>query len=284
VIQGPQTAFVVGPGEQSGGGEEIWTDDYGRVLVRFHWERPRAGEPQPPAPPNDEVSCFVRVASAWAGKRWGLQFTPRVGMEVVVEFLEGDPDRPLVTGAVYNAVNRPPYPNTLKTRSGLRTHSTGGGTDPSNELRFEDKKGAEELFVFAARDQRVKVQADRHLTVGGAESVTVSGTRTTIVEKKDKLTLSDEQELTVTKRAVQTFAHGLEVNVTGADQVTYVALNRIEQVMKTLSLESPERICLSVGASTIVMTPTEIAFAAERITINGQMGVAVSGAAIKLNG
>ena len=283
VIQGPQTAFVVTPRDQSSEGEEIWTDDHGRILVRFHWERARADVPPQRARPADEASCFVRVASAWAGKRWGLQFTPRVGMEVVVEFLDGDPDRPLVTGAVYNAVNRPPYPNTAKTQSGLRTHSTPGGTDQGNELRFEDKKGAEELFVFAARDQRVTVQADRHLTVGGAASVTVSGTRTTTVEKKDKLTLSDEQELTVAKRAVHTFAHGLELNVTGADQVTYVEMNRTEQVMKTLSLESPQRICLSVGASTIVMTPTEIAFAAERITINGQAGVIVSGAAIKLN-
>ena len=288
VVQGPQTAFVVGPGDQSGEGEEIWTDDHGRILVRFHWERPRAQEPHPHARvidgvSCDEVSCFVRVATAWAGKRWGLQFTPRVGMEVVVEFLDGDPDRPLVTGAVYNALNKPPYPNNLKTQSGLRTHSTRGGTDPGNELRFEDKRGAEELFVFAARDQRVQVQADRHLTVGGAEFVSVSGPRTTTVGKKDKLTLSDEQELTVAKRAVHAFAHGLEVNVTGADQVTYVEMNRTEQVMKTLSLESPQRICLTVGASTIVMTPTEIAFAAERITINGQAGVIVSGAAIKLN-
>src|SRR5690606_6858365 len=127
-VRGPQTAIVVGPA-----GEEIHTDDFGRVRVQFHWDR--VGRK------DQKSSCWVRVAQSWAGKQWGTSFIPRVGMEVVVGFLEGDPDRPLVIGAVYNADNMPPYGPDSKTQSGIKTRSSrGGGSADFNELRFEDKK------------------------------------------------------------------------------------------------------------------------------------------------
>ena len=180
VVQGPQTAIVVGKA-----GEEIWTDQYGRIKVQFHWDR--LGQ-------EDEASsCWVRVAQGWAGKRWGSLFIPRIGQEVVVSFLEGDPDRPLVTGSVYNAEQMPPYPlPSQATRSAIRSNaSIGGGA--YNELRFEDKQGAEQLYLHAGRDleQRVRQDAlawmgrDRHLKVvrdsytrvGGDSHVTVDGDR-----------------------------------------------------------------------------------------------------------
>nr|MDT0525948.1 type VI secretion system tip protein TssI/VgrG [Streptomyces sp. DSM 41633] len=130
-------------------GEEIWTDKYGRIKVQFHWDREGQRD--------ENSSCWVRVAQGWAGKRWGSLYTPRIGQEVVVSFLEGDPDQPLVTGSVYNADTMPPC--TLPehaTRSTIKSHSSKGGGG-YNELRFDDKKGAEQVFLHAQKnlDQRV---------------------------------------------------------------------------------------------------------------------------------
>jgi type VI secretion system secreted protein VgrG len=147
VVQGPQTAIVVGKA-----GEEIWTDKYGRIKVQFHWDRV-GGE-------DEMSSCWVRVAQGWAGKRWGAMFLPRIGQEVIVSFLEGDPDRPLVTGSVYNADNMPPYPLPAQaTRSTIKSNSSIGGGG-YNELRFEDKKGSEQFYVHAERDLEQRVRRD----------------------------------------------------------------------------------------------------------------------------
>ncbi len=126
---------VVGPGK-----EELHTDEHGRVKVQFHWDRQGRKD--------DHSSCWMRVMQPVAGPGWGTMFLPRVGHEVVVMFLEGDPDRPLVMGSVYNGANVPPYPLPQnKTRSTIRTKSFGG--DGHNEIRFDDAQGAEELYVHA---------------------------------------------------------------------------------------------------------------------------------------
>jgi type VI secretion system secreted protein VgrG len=140
-VQGCQTAYVTGPS-----GEEIYTDKYGRVKVQFHWDREGTND--------DKSSCWVRVASFWAGKQWGAIHLPRIGQEVIVDFLEGDPDRPIVVGSVYNAENMPPYslPDN-KTQSTLKSRSSkAGGADNFNEIRFEDKKGDEEVYFQAEKD------------------------------------------------------------------------------------------------------------------------------------
>ncbi len=160
VIRGSQTAFVVGPG-----GEEIFTDKYGRVKVQFNWDR----EGQV----SETSSCWVRVAQTWAGNRWGAMFIPRIGMEVVVHFIEGDPDQPIITGCVYNPQTMPPY--TLpdeKTKSTIKSNSSKGGGG-FNEFRIEDKKGSEQIFIHAEKDQDIRVKNDtkelivhdRHLIV-----------------------------------------------------------------------------------------------------------------------
>jgi type VI secretion system secreted protein VgrG len=168
VVQGTQTAIVVGPK-----GEEVFTDKYGRVKVQFHWDRQGKYDA--------DSSCWVRVAQAWAGKRWGASFWPRVGQEVVVAFQEGDPDQPIIVGSVYNADQMPPYlgkgpdskhPSDNKL-TGVKSNTTKGGQG-FNEWRFDDTKGKEQIFVHAERDldQRVKhdsrerVLHDRHLIVG----------------------------------------------------------------------------------------------------------------------
>lgn len=186
IVHGSQTAFVVGPA-----GEEIYTDKNGRVKVQFNWDR--EGEA------NSNSSCWVRVSQAWAGNGWGAMFVPRIGMEVIVHFLEGDPDQPIITGCVYNAGTKPPY--TLpdeKTKSTIKTNSSKGGSG-FNEIRFEDKKGSEQIFVHGEKnidlrikndslehithdrhliiknDQYEKVEKDKHLQVGGDENVKVDG-------------------------------------------------------------------------------------------------------------
>jgi type VI secretion system secreted protein VgrG len=156
VIVGTQTAIVVGPKD-----EEVFTDKYGRVKVQFHWDR--QGK-------NDlGSSCWVRVTQFWAGKRWGAHFWPRVGQEVVVAFLEGDPDQPIIVGSVYNAENLPPYELPRhKTQSGIKSRSARQGTAENyNEIRFEDQKGAEELRVHAERNLAVIAEANESRSIGG---------------------------------------------------------------------------------------------------------------------
>src|SRR5215831_2867011 len=154
-IQGSQTASVVGPA-----GEEIFTDKYGRVKVQFHWDRESQA--------NEKSSCWIRVAQTWAGKRWGTMFLPRIGQEVVVDFLEGDPDQPIIIGSVYNAEQMPPYPlPEHKTRSTIKSRSSKGeGVQGFNEIRFEDKKGQEQFFIHAERNQDIRIKKDRFETVG----------------------------------------------------------------------------------------------------------------------
>ncbi|MGE0119194.1 MAG: type VI secretion system tip protein TssI/VgrG [Dongiaceae bacterium] len=172
LVYGLQTAVVTGPA-----GEDIHTDDdgYGRVRVHFHWER------------EGKDSMWARVAQSWAGKKWGTQFLPRVGMEVVVDFLEGDPDRPLIVGCVYNADNMPPYPLPgNKTQSGWKTRSTtGGGESDFNELRFEDKKGSEEVYFHAQKDFKRKVEHDDTLEVDNDQTRTITNNRTTTIDRGD---------------------------------------------------------------------------------------------------
>jgi type VI secretion system secreted protein VgrG len=187
VIYGTQTAVVVGPS-----GEEIFTDKYGRVKVQFNWDRQ--------GKVDSNSSCWIRVAQSWASKRWGMMFIPRIGMECVVHFIEGDPDQPIITGCVYNAEMMPPY--TLpdeKTKMTIKSNSSKGGAG-FNELRFEDKKGEEQIFIHAEKNQDIrvkndvmetikhdrhlivendqyeKVKKDKHLQVGGDQNEKVDGT------------------------------------------------------------------------------------------------------------
>ena len=170
-MRGPQTARVV-----TSGTEDLTTDEFGRIRIKFHWDR---------FAKNDETaSAWVRVAQMWAGAGWGAQFIPRVNMEVVVTFLEGDPDHPLVTGCVYNGDNAPPY--AANTQSGVKSRSTKGGTpDNFNELRFEDKKGEEELHVQAEKDMSTLVKNDQSTSIGHD--------RTTNIKRNDTLDITGDQ-------------------------------------------------------------------------------------------
>jgi type VI secretion system secreted protein VgrG len=160
VVQGPQTAVVVGKS-----GEEIWVDKYGRVKVQFHWDREGKWD--------ENSSCWVRVAQNWAGKRWGAIFIPRIGQEVIIDFLEGDPDQPIITGRVYNAEEMPPY--TLpdeQTKSTIKTNSSKGGSG-FNEIRFEDKKGSEQIFIHGEKDVDIRIKNDEKEWIGNDRHVIV---------------------------------------------------------------------------------------------------------------
>ena len=215
-IAGLQTAVVSG----SDTAEDISVDKYGRIQVTFHWNKPDKE--------NFHISCPVRVASSWAGKNWGAVNIPRVGQEVVVSFLEGDPDRPLVIGSVYNADNMPPYalPDN-KTQSGIKSRShQGGGADDFNELRFEDKKGSEDFFMHAQKDMHVEVENDRVVAVDNDEKMTikndqtedVKGKRTTTVGKDDKLDVTGNGTTTIGQKFKLSAGTEIEL-VTGAASI-----------------------------------------------------------------
>ena len=156
-VHGPQTAKVVGKA-----GEEIWTDQYGRVKVQFHWDRDGKSD--------ENSSCWVRVSHPWAGKNWGSISMPRIGQEVIVDFLEGDPDQPIITGRVYNNASMPPYklPDNA-TMTTLKSNSSKGGGG-FNEIRFEDKKSQEQIFIHGEKNQDIRIKHDVYEWVGNDTS------------------------------------------------------------------------------------------------------------------
>jgi type VI secretion system secreted protein VgrG len=180
LMQGPQTAIVVGKS-----GEEIWTDEYGRVKCQFPWDRYGKSD--------ENSSCWIRVSQSWAGKKWGAMNIPRIGQEVIVDFLEGDPDQPIITGRVYNGINMPPYALPDKaTMSTLKSNSSKGG-DGFNEIRLEDKKDEEQLFIHAQRNEDIRVKKDamewigeeRHLIVKKKQFEQVEGEKHQIIKSGD---------------------------------------------------------------------------------------------------
>ncbi len=179
-VEGTQTALVVGPS-----GQEIFTDKYSRVKVQFYWDRLGTDDAN--------SSCWVRVGTLWAGAQWGMIHIPRVGHEVIVAFLEGDPDQPIIVGSVYNANNMPPYTLPANaTQSGLKTRSSIKGTaDNFNELRFEDKKGSELIFFHAEKDHQRDVENDDTITIGHDQTIVVKNNRTeTVQEGNESITIA----------------------------------------------------------------------------------------------
>lgn len=204
VIQGPQTAKVVGPS-----GEEIYCDSFGRVKVLFHWDRDNTGD--------ENASCFVRVSQAWAGLGYGGMIIPRIGQEVIVEFLEGDPDRPIITGRVYNDAQTVPYalPGE-KTKSTLKSKSSPNA-DGFNEIRFEDKAGSEEFFMHAQKDMNIIVLNDQTSTIKKNRTVTVEEVDDTLTVKAGKRTVKIKADHTVTVESGNQV-----INVDTGDQTTNV--------------------------------------------------------------
>ncbi|MCX7514336.1 type VI secretion system tip protein TssI/VgrG [Frateuria sp. STR12] len=252
VVMGLQTAVVTG----SETDEDIAIDDHGRVQVTFHWNRPDK--------PGARSSCPVRVASTWAGKGWGAVSLPRVGQEVVVSFLEGDPDRPLIIGSVYNGDNTPPYGlQATKTQSGVKSRSLLGGAADFNELRFEDKKGQEDFFIHAQKDMHEEVENDHVVTIDHDETVTVK----------------HDQTLTVENDQTGTIKHDRKVTVQNDDKLD-VTNNGTTGIGKKFKLSAGTEIELVTGASSIVLKSSgDIEIKGVNIKITGSVSVKVEGQA-----
>ncbi len=259
MVRGVQTAVVVGPS-----GEEIYTDKYGRIKVQFHWDRE--------GKKDENSSCWIRFSTAWAGKNWGMISIPRIGQEVVVDFLEGHPDRPLVTGSVYNAEQMPPYtlPGSA-TQSGLKSRSSkGGGSDNFNEIRFEDKKGSEDFYMQAEKDMNVLVKNDRNITIrDGNDTLTVkAGDKSISVEKGGQTTNIKKDNKTVVDANIDTLSKG----------------NSKHEAKGNFDIKGGKNITIDAGMNMTIKAGTQITIQAGsgKIVLNAA-GVTITGTLVKIN-
>lgn len=300
VMPGPQTAVVVGPE-----GEEIYMDELGRIKVQFHWDREGQRD--------ENSSCFLRVAQSWAGNQWGASFIPRIGHEVVVDFLDGDPDRPLVVGSVYNGKNKPVYSS--KTQSGIKTRSTkNAGPDNYNELRFEDKKDAEQILLHAERDYDVEVEHNQTLTVDNDRTKTVRNDERSLIENDRDKTVSNNQsetigknksisvgedhsedigankQLSVGKDHTESIGQNMTLSIKG-NLVESVDENYRETVKKNydlkakmIHLQADDEIVLQTGGASIQLKSNgDITISGKNINIKGSGNVVTKGSKVTSN-
>jgi type VI secretion system secreted protein VgrG len=281
-VQGPQTAVVVGKNSDSdsadddsagGDGEEIWVDKYGRVMVRFPWDR------------NADCSCWVRVSQDWAGQGWGMINIPRVGHEVIVSFLEGDPDRPIITGRVYNANQTLPY--TLPdhgTRTTFKTHSsTGGGDENYNELRFEDKTGSEQIFIRSEKDFDTKIKNDSREWIGNNRSL--------VVTKDQMENVGGDLHSQVTGKQVEKVGGDLHSHIAGnlnqkADQTISIQAgqNLYEKSGQNFAHEAGQAIHLKAGMTMILEAGVQLSLKVGGNFIDiGPAGVTIFGTMVMIN-
>jgi type VI secretion system secreted protein VgrG len=258
LIHGAQTAVVVGPS-----GDEIYTDKYGRVKVQFHWDR--FGK-------NDqESSCWIRVAHPWAGKNWGMVAIPRIGHEVVVDFLEGDPDQPLIVASVYNGDNMPPYalPANM-TQTGILTRSSkGGSAATANELRFEDKMGSEQVYLHAEKNQDIEVENDETHWVGHDRSKTIDHDETTHVKHDRTETVDNNETITIGVNRTESVGNNETITI-GANRTETVGANETITIALTRTRAVGVNEAIAIGAA------QEIAVGAARmLTVGANQATAI---------
>ncbi len=271
-IAGPQTAIVVGPA-----GEEICTDALGRVKLQFHWDRYSTG--------SDNDSCWVRVSSSLAGKGWGAINIPRVGQEVIVHFMEGDPDRPIVTGRVYNGDNQPPYDMpSKKMYTGMKTRSyPDGSTDEFNELRFDDTKGSERVFLQAQKWLDIRVKNTYKEWIGGTSNRYVAGS---IFDKTDKdfhllakgdihvtakeglINVKADQDITVDTMATMSMQAASDITMQAGGLVGIDAGDAIHLKSGKILITAETKIDLKVGGSFISISSSGVDIKGPMVNIN----------------
>ncbi|MEO9332219.1 type VI secretion system tip protein VgrG [Ectopseudomonas guguanensis] len=253
-VLGSQTAVVTGPA-----GEEIHCDQYGRVKVQFHWDRDGQGD--------DKTSCWLRVASNWAGKAYGGITIPRVGMEVLVTFLEGDPDQPLITGCLYHAEHVVPYDLPAnKTRSVFKTLSSPGGGG-YNEFRIEDRKGAEQIYIHAQRDWDENIEHDQKIRVGNERHDTVEANSYTELQAEEHRTTDLDRK----------------VEVRANDHLT-VAVTQHNRIGTGQFIEAGNEIHYNAGSKVVIDAGMELTAAGGGSFLKlDPSGVTLSGATIKMN-
>jgi type VI secretion system secreted protein VgrG len=287
VVPGTQTAIVVGPS-----GQEIYTDEFSRIKVQFHWDRK--------GKKDDKSSCWIRVSQPWAGQGWGSIAVPRIGQEVVVDFLEGDPDQPIVMGKVYNQELMPPYPLPKQDMvSGLKSNSTPGGGG-YNEMIMDDTKGKELIRIHAQYDMDTTVEHDDTTTIHGKRTETVDKTETITIHDNRTETVDGTEDITIHKKRTENVTSGgEEVNITGdtthsitGNYSRFVTLNSHSEANQNwegigkvqATLQSPTLVEISSGNSTITLDPSRISISSGtgQIVLDAS-GITMTGAIIKIN-
>jgi type VI secretion system secreted protein VgrG len=276
-IHGAQTAVVVGKA-----GEEIWTDKYGRVKVQFFWDRQGGGD--------ENSSCWIRVAQGRAGKQWGSIQIPRIGQEVVVSFLEGDPDRPIITGSVYNADQIVPY--TLpaeQTKSTWKSMSSKGGGG-FNEIRLEDRKGKEQVFIHGEKDIDIRVKNDRRESIGNDRHLTVGRDKLEAVQRDSHVRIARDQvkkigrddHIEIAGKSAAKIDGSLSLSVTGdvaeqfsANHSSEVAQNLYLKAMQVV-IEAATGITLKVGGNFITIDMSGVAIKGMPMVQINSAGAALS--------
>ncbi|MDT4845865.1 type VI secretion system Vgr family protein [compost metagenome] len=268
-VLGSQSAVVTGPA-----GEEIHCDRHGRIKVQFHWDRDGQAD--------ERTSCWLRVASSWAGDRYGGLAIPRVGMEVLVSFLDGDPDQPLVSGCLYHAEHRPPYElPTHKTRSVFKSLSSPGGGG-YNELRIEDRKGAEQIYIHAQRDWDQRIEHDQRLRVGHQRHATVEANSYTELKAEEHRTTHGDRKVDTRRDDHLRVGGDQHVKVGNAQLVEAGREIHLSSGLKVV-LEAGSELTLRVGGSFLKLDPGGVTLVGPSIRLNagGSPGQG-SGAAAQL--
>ena len=276
-VQGAQTAVVVGKS-----GEEIWVDQYGRVKVQFFWDR--AGKM------DENSSCWIRVAQVWAGKGWGAIFTPRIGQEVIVDFLEGDPDRPIITGRVYNGDQTVPYalPGE-QTKSTIKSMSSKGGGG-FNEIRLEDKAGSEQIFIFGQKDQDIRIKNDVREWVGQDRNLYVTRDRKDQMGRDSHDDIGRDHIEKIGRDHHQTISGKEAISITGSHSLTVQGDviegfqgNQTTQVTQNLYIKGMQVVIEAMTGMTLVVGGNFITINPSGVTIFGTM-VNINSGGSPLNG
>jgi type VI secretion system secreted protein VgrG len=268
-VQGPQTAIVVGPA-----GEELYTDEHGRVKVHFHWDRIGTQDE------ND--SCWIRVSHPWAGKGWGSVSIPRIGQEVIVDFLEGDPDRPIITGRVYNGESKSAYPLPgAAVISGIKSNTHKG--KGYNEMSMDDTAGKEKITIHAQYDMGTTVEHDDTQTVHNNRTITVDGTHTETITKDTKITISSgtyDHDVKANKATYHVQAALVE-NYDDTQKTTVKNNIDIKSTAGEILIDAANKITLHTGASKIVMEANgNITIDGVNIAITGSTHVEIKGGTV----
>ncbi len=260
-MHGVYSAVVIGPDS-----EEIFTDQYGRVKVLFPWDRRKDSNP--------DRSVWLRVVQPWAGKNWGWQFLPRVGTEVAVAFMDGDVDRPIVIGGVYNGDYMPPFPlPDEKTKSGLRTRSTlKGSTSNFSEFSIDDKKGQELVFLHAEKDHMVEVENDQKVTIGGNQTVEICKNRDITIDGGDDSLLLKQGD-----RSTKLSMGNMTVELSMGNLSTKAALGQISE-------DALQSITMTVGENSITIDQTGITISGLIVKIQGQVMAQTEAPMVQLSG
>jgi len=259
IVEGVQTAIVVGPA-----GEEIHTDEHGRIKVQFHWDREGKAD--------EDSSCWIRVGQTWSGSGWGAMFIPRIGHEVIVDFLEGDPDRPIVIGSVYHGANRPPYNLPAeKTKSTIKSNSSKGGGG-FNEIRLEDKAGSEEIFIHGQKDWNINILNNKGQTIGVDETMSVGNNRTKSVGNDQSESIGKNKTIMVGSNHTETIAANMAVTV-GANRTLTIASSE----SKSVGASSSETVANN-KSSTVGSSSAETVALAKALSIGGAYQISVGAA------